>query len=82
LDDDVPKIQLNTAAMDFETNAPANYMLSYDKRQYDTMFDQDLKIYQDAELLVEQGGHFCNMLYAFRSISRAIPTMREMTPEQ
>jgi hypothetical protein len=82
LHDDVPKVQLNTAALDFEAAAPAAVALSHDKRLMGTRFDADLKIYQDAELLIEQGFHFSNMLYAFRSISRAIPTIKETTPEQ
>mmetsp|Transcript_10780 Transcript_10780/g.22130 ORF Transcript_10780/g.22130 Transcript_10780/m.22130 type:complete len:1377 (+) Transcript_10780:38-4168(+) len=81
LDDDVPKVQLNTAALDFETGAPAQFSLSHDKRMPGTTYDTDLKIYQDAELFVEHGFHFCNMLYAFRSISRAIPTIKDISAE-
>ena len=71
-----------SAAVEYESGAPANSLLSYDKRIFGTNYDTDLKFYHDAELYVEQGNHFCNMLYAFRSISRAIPTIKETDPVQ
>jgi cytoplasmic FMR1 interacting protein len=44
---------------------------------YGTIFDPDLRVFQDAELLNEQGEYYANMLYAFRSVSRAIPATKE-----
>ena len=32
------------------------------------------------ELILEQGSYYANMLYAFRSVSRAIPAMKEDDP--
>ncbi|GMH49960.1 hypothetical protein TrLO_g5054 [Triparma laevis f. longispina] len=76
-----PCVQMPSSAVTYESGPPANSLLSYDKRVFNTNYDTDLKFYHDAELYVEQGHCFCNMLYAFRSISRAIPTIKENDPK-
>ncbi len=62
---------------------PAPLALASDLgRSYGTQFDADLKAYQDATTLLEQGSYYADMLYAFRSLSRAIPAISEPDPER
>ena len=82
VEDCVPKVQMPASAFDFESGAPPHSALSYDSRQFGTSYDKDLKTFQDVDLLVEQGSHLCGVVYAFRSISRAIPTLRETKSEK
>ena len=82
VEDCVPKVQMPASAFDFESGAPPHSALSYDSRQFGTSYDKDLKTFQDVDLLVEQGSHLCGVVYAFRSISRAIPTLREKKSEK
>jgi len=74
--DDVPQVQNSGVSLNFESAPPASVALSFDKRFYGTKFDDDLKVYQAGEIYIEQGLYYANILYTFRSISRAIPSYR------
>jgi len=71
--DNVPNIQFPSLAIEVEPGATANRFI--DAKAYDINFVPELETIAQLERLALQGQEHVCMLYAYRSISKAIPQL-------
>ena len=78
LGNDVPDIQYSGISLDVEVTPSSNIWA--DNGGYFTNFAAEIEIIGKIDDLVEQGMDFVRILYAYRSVSQAIPEISIETP--
>ena len=73
--DDVPNIQFTALSIDFEAASLSNPVSYADHVSFRTQFGSEIEQMAKIEAALEQGQYFVHMLYTFRSVSRAIPSL-------
>jgi hypothetical protein len=73
LDDDVPSIQYFPLSVEMELTSITNPVSYIDHKGFLPTFTAEVDMTAKIESLVEQGQDFVNVLYTFRSVSKAIP---------
>jgi cytoplasmic FMR1 interacting protein len=75
LADNVPNIQFSPLSIEYEKASYSNPMAAVDHRTFHTLFASELEQISRIEQVMEQGNYFVHMLYTFRSVSKAIPSV-------
>ena len=77
LSEDNPNIQPHPQALEHEISPNHNPLNYSDHSAFDTMFGAEMETKSTLEQLLDEGSHFVQMLYTFRSVSRAIPMITD-----
>ena len=70
IDDDQRNIEANTQAITVNTITETNFI---DRNAYDSKFLSDMYIIGKIKDVLERGKYFVNIIYTYRSVSKAIP---------
>lgn len=70
---DVPSIQCSSLSLDMETTSFANPVSFVDHSGFITQFGSEMEQIAKMEHIEDQGKHYVHMIYAYRSVARAIP---------
>lgn len=78
--DDVPNIQYSPLSVEYEKASYHNPMASVDHRGFRSLFSTEMEQISRIYQATEQGSYFVHMLYTFRSVSKAIPSVTINVP--
>ena len=70
---DVPSIQCSSLSLDVETTSYTNPVSFVDHSGFITQFGSEMEQIAKMEHIEDQGKHYVHMIYAYRSVARAIP---------
>lgn len=70
---DVPNIQCSSISLEMETTSFGNPVAFVDHSGFITQFGGEMEQIAKMEHIEEQGKHYVHMIYAYRSVARAIP---------
>ncbi|CAM9579119.1 unnamed protein product [Ectocarpus fasciculatus] len=73
LEDDVPRVQPTPQSIDYEVAPQSNLLQYVDHAGYKTALGSEVEAIGELEKVLEFGRMHVNVLYTFRSVSRAIP---------
>lgn len=74
LNDNVPKIQFESSCIEFQIASKTNAVSYIDSKGYtETPYNNECSFAAKFETAIEEGNGFISFLYAYRSVSKAIP---------
>ncbi|CAM9729250.1 unnamed protein product [Choristocarpus tenellus] len=77
LEDDVPRVQPTPSFIDYEIAPQSNLLQYVDHAGYRTELGAELEAIGELEKVLDIGHMHVNILYAYRSVSRAIPMVSD-----
>jgi cytoplasmic FMR1 interacting protein len=77
LEDNSPNIESAPLSITYEISPMRNPVNYVDQVAFDTDFAQDIEAIAEMQLILEDGEYFVNLLYGFRSCSRALPMVTD-----